>query len=151
MYTGIVVLIGAIFYLFFYFTYGKSLERNVVKADANRETPAVRLRDNVDYVPANKFVLFGHHFASIAGAGPIVGPAIAVVWGWLPALLWVWFGNLLIGSVHDYLALMASVRYDGKSIQWVAGELMGKDIKYVFELYVYFAMVLVIAAFMGVA
>jgi carbon starvation protein len=150
MYTGIVVLIGAIFYLFFYFTYGKSLERNVVKADPNRETPAVRLRDNVDYVPANKFVLFGHHFASIAGAGPIVGPAIAVVWGWLPALLWVWFGNLLIGSVHDYLALMASVRYDGKSIQWVAGELMGKDIKYVFELYVYFAMVLVIAAFMGV-
>jgi len=150
MYTGIVVLIGAIFYLFFYFTYGKSLERNVVKADPKRETPAVRLRDNVDYVPANKFVLFGHHFASIAGAGPIVGPAIAVVWGWLPALLWVWFGNLLIGSVHDYLALMASVRYDGKSIQWVAGELMGKDIKYVFELYVYFAMVLVIAAFMGV-
>jgi carbon starvation protein len=150
MYTGIVVLIGAIFYLFFYFTYGKSLERNVVKADPNRETPAVRLRDNVDYVPANKFVLFGHHFASIAGAGPIVGPAIAVVWGWLPALLWVWFGNLLIGSVHDYLALMASVRYDGKSIQWVAGELMGKDIKYVFELYVYFAMILVIAAFMGV-
>lgn len=150
MYTGIVVLIGAIFYLFFYFTYGKSLERNVVKADPKRETPAVRLRDNVDYVPANKFVLFGHHFASIAGAGPIVGPAIAVVWGWLPALLWVWFGNLLIGSVHDYLALMASVRYDGKSIQWVAGELMGKDIKYVFELYVYFAMVLIIAAFMGV-
>ena len=150
MYTGITVLIGAIFYIFFYFTYGKNLERNVVKADANRETPAVRLRDNVDYIPANKFVLFGHHFASIAGAGPIVGPAIAVVWGWLPALLWVWFGNLLIGSVHDYLALMASVRYDGKSIQWVAGELMGKDIKYVFELYVYFAMVLVIAAFMGV-
>ncbi|MCI4463647.1 MAG: carbon starvation protein A [Caldisericum sp.] len=150
MYTGIAVLIGAIFYLFFYFTYGKNLERNVVKADPNRETPAVRLRDNVDYVPAHKFVLFGHHFASIAGAGPIVGPAIAVVWGWLPALLWVWFGNLFIGSVHDYLALMASVRYDGKSIQWVAGELMGKDIKYVFELYVYFAMVLVIAAFMGV-
>jgi len=150
MYTGITVLIGAIFYIFFYFTYGKNLERNVVKADPKRETPAVSLRDNVDYVPANKFVLFGHHFASIAGAGPIVGPAIAVVWGWLPALLWVWFGNLLIGSVHDYLALMASVRYDGKSIQWVAGELMGKDIKYVFELYVYFAMVLVIAAFMGV-
>ncbi|MGC8788336.1 MAG: carbon starvation CstA family protein [Caldisericum sp.] len=150
MYTGIIVLVGAIFYLFFYFTYGKSLEKNVVKADPNKETPAVRLRDNVDYVPANKFVLFGHHFASIAGAGPIVGPAIAVVWGWLPALLWVWFGNLFIGSVHDYLALMASVRYDGKSIQWVAGELMGKDIKYVFELYVYFAMILVIAAFMGV-
>jgi len=145
----LIVLIGAIFYIFFYFTYGKAIEKNVVKADPNRETPAVRLRDNVDYVPANKFVLFGHHFASIAGAGPIVGPAIAVVWGWLPAIIWVWFGNLFIGSVHDYLSLMASVRYDGKSIQWVAGELMGEGTKYIFELYVFFAMILVIAAFMG--
>lgn len=150
MVTTLIVLIGAIFYLVLYFTYGKSIEKNVVKVDASRETPAVRLRDNVDYVPANKFVLFGHHFASIAGAGPITGPAIAVVWGWLPALLWVWFGNLFIGSVHDYLSLMASVRYDGKSIQWVAGELMGEGTKYIFELYVFFAMILVIAAFMGV-
>lgn len=148
--TLLIALVGAIFYVFFYFTYGKNLEKSVVRADKDRETPAVRLRDNVDFVPANKFVLFGHHFASIAGAGPIVGPAIAVVWGWLPALLWVWFGNLLIGSVHDYLSLMASVRYDGKSIQWVAGELMGEGVKYTFELYVYFAMILVIAAFMGV-
>lgn len=147
--TALIVLIGAIFYITLYFTYGKNIEKNVVKADKNKETPAVRLRDNVDYVPANKFVLFGHHFASIAGAGPIVGPAIAVVWGWLPALMWVWFGNLFIGSVHDYLSLMASVRYDGKSIQWVAGELMGESTKYIFELYVFFAMILVIAAFMG--
>ncbi|MBP8612678.1 MAG: carbon starvation protein A [Candidatus Atribacteria bacterium] len=148
--TGVIVLFAAIFYIVLYFTYGKSIEKNVVKADGSRETPAVRLRDNVDYVPANKFVLFGHHFASIAGAGPITGPAIAVVWGWLPALIWVWFGNLFIGSVHDYLALMASVRYDGKSIQYVAGELMGSRTKYVFELYVFFAMILVVAAFMGV-
>ena len=79
--TGVIILIAAVFYIVLYFTYGKSIERNVVKADGSRETPAVRLRDNVDYVPANKFVLFGHHFASIAGAGPITGPAIAVVWG----------------------------------------------------------------------
>src|SRR5450756_2666310 len=79
--TALIVLFAAAFYIFFYFTYGKSLERNVVRADGTRPTPAVRLRDDVDYVPANKFVLFGHHFASIAGAGPIVGPAIAVVWG----------------------------------------------------------------------
>src|SRR5450759_1883178 len=92
--TALIVLFAAAFYIFFYFTYGKSLERNVVRADGTRSTPAVRLRDDVDYVPANKFVLFGHHFASIAGAGPIVGPAIAVVWGWLPALLWVWFGTV---------------------------------------------------------
>lgn len=148
--TALIVLFAAAFYIFFYFTYGKSLERNVVRADGATPTPAVRLRDDVDYVPANKFVLFGHHFASIAGAGPIVGPAIAVVWGWLPALLWVWFGNLFIGSIHDYLSLMASVRYDGKSIQYVSGELMGKSSKYIFEVYIYFTMILVVAAFMGV-
>lgn len=78
--TALIVLIGAAIYLVSYFTYGKALEKNVVKVDQKRETPAVRLRDNVDYVPANKFVLFGHHFASIAGAGPIAGPAIAVAW-----------------------------------------------------------------------
>jgi carbon starvation protein len=148
--TALIVLFAAAFYIFFYFTYGKALERNVVRADGTVPTPAVRLRDNVDYIPANKFVLFGHHFASIAGAGPIVGPAIAVVWGWFPALLWVWFGNLFIGSIHDYLSLMASVRYDGKSIQWVSGELMGKSSKYIFEVYIYFTMILVVAAFMGV-
>ncbi len=147
--TAIIVLIGAAIYLVSYFTYGKALEKNVVRVDTKRETPAVRLRDNVDYIPANKFVLFGHHFASIAGAGPIAGPAIAMVWGWLPSILWVWFGNLFIGSVHDYLSLMASVRYDGKSIQWVAGKLMGERTKTVFELYVLFAMILVIAAFMA--
>ncbi len=147
--TALIVLIGAAIYLVSYFTYGKALEKNVVRMDTKRETPAVRLRDNVDYMPANKFVLFGHHFASIAGAGPIAGPAIAMVWGWLPSLLWVWFGNLFIGSVHDYLSLMASVRYDGKSIQWVAGKIMGERTKSVFELYVLFAMILVIAAFMA--
>ena len=147
--SALIVLIGAIIYLVSYFTYGKALEKNVVKVDTKRETPAVRLRDNVDYMPANKFVLFGHHFASIAGAGPIAGPAIAMVWGWLPSILWVWFGNLFIGSVHDYLSLMASVRYDGKSIQWVAGKIMGERTKTVFELYVLFAMILVIAAFMA--
>jgi len=148
--TALIVLIGAVFYVVAYFTYGKTLERSVVKPDVKKPTPAVRLRDNIDYVPANKFVLFGHHFASIAGAGPIVGPAIAIVWGWLPALLWVWVGNLFIGAVHDYLSLMASVRYDGRSIQWTAGHLMGKQTKFIFELYVYFAMILIIAAFMGV-
>jgi carbon starvation protein len=147
--TALIVLFAAAFYLFFYFTYGKGLERNVVRVDGTVPTPAVRLRDNVDYIPANKFVLFGHHFASIAGAGPIVGPAIAIVWGWFPALLWVWFGNLFIGSIHDYLSLMASVRYDGKSIQYVSGELMGKSSKYIFEVYIYFTMILVVAAFMG--
>jgi len=148
--TALIVLIGGAIYLFFYFTYGRKLQSEVVRADKDRLTPAVRLRDNVDYMPGQKMVVFGHHFASIAGAGPIVGPAIALAWGWLPALLWVWFGNVFIGGVHDYLSLMASVRYDGKSIQWVAGKLMHPRTKYIFEIFVFFALILVIAAFEGV-
>ncbi|MCD6168279.1 MAG: carbon starvation protein A, partial [Caldisericia bacterium] len=135
--TALLAIIGGAIYIIGYMVYGKGLEREVVKADPNRPTPAVRLRDNVDYMPANKFVLYGHHFASIAGAGPIVGPALAMVWGWLPSILWIWLGNLFIGSVHDYLALMASVRYDGKSVQWISGKLMTPKTKYAFELFVY--------------
>jgi len=133
-----------------YFTYGKSLQNKVVKADPNRPTPAHRLYDGVDYVPAHPLVLYGHHFASIAGAGPIVGPAIAMAWGWLPGLIWVWFGNVFIGAVHDYLALMSSVRYDGKSVQWIAGRLMSRRTGIAFELYIWFALLLVVAAFTSV-
>ncbi len=147
MNSAVVILIAAAIYVGMYFTYGKSLQSKVVRADPNRPTPAHKLYDGVDYVPANPVVLYGHHFASIAGAGPIVGPAVAMAWGWLPGLLWVWFGNIFIGAVHDYLALMSSVRYDGKSVQWIAGRLMSKRTSMAFELYVWFSLVLVVAAF----
>ncbi|WFO75081.1 carbon starvation protein A [Desulfurococcaceae archaeon MEX13E-LK6-19] len=144
---GLLIIIALVLYAIFYFTHGRYLQNKVVKADPNKPTPAQRLYDGVDYVPANKYVLYGHHFASIAGAGPIVGPAIALGWGWLPAILWVWFGNVFVGVVHDYLALMASVRYDGKSIGWVAGELMGRKTMYIFNSYIWFSLLLVVAAF----
>ncbi|WP_457741438.1 carbon starvation CstA family protein [Thermococcus sp.] len=147
MNSAVIILIAAAIYVGMYFSYGKALQNKVVRADPNRPTPAHRLYDGVDYVPANPIVLYGHHFASIAGAGPIVGPAVAMAWGWLPGLLWVWFGNVFIGAVHDYLALMSSVRYDGKSIQWIAGKLMSRKTSLAFELYVWFALVLVVAAF----
>ena len=150
MNSAVVILIAAAIYLGMYFTYGKGLQNKVVRADPNRPTPAHRLYDGVDYVPAHPLVLYGHHFASIAGAGPIVGPAIAMAWGWLPGLLWVWFGNVFIGAVHDYLALMSSVRYDGKSVQWIAGKLMSKKTGISFEFYILFALLLVLAAFMSV-
>ncbi|AEC52400.1 carbon starvation protein a [Pyrococcus sp. NA2] len=150
MNSTVIILVAGIIYVSFYFMYGKGLQNKVVKADPNRPTPAHKLYDGVDYVPAHPLVLYGHHFASIAGAGPIVGPAVAMAWGWIPALLWVWFGNAFIGAVHDYLALMSSVRYDGKSIQWIAGKLMSKRTSMAFELYVWFALLLVIAAFAAV-
>jgi len=145
--AGVAIVLALIIYAIFYFTHGKYLEKKVVKADPRRETPAHKFYDGVDYVPANKAVLYGHHFASIAGAGPIVGPAIALGWGWLPCLLWIWFGNVFIGVVHDYLALMVSVRYDGKSIGWICGRLMSRKSFYVFNAYIWFALLLVVAAF----
>ncbi len=148
--TTVIIIIGFMLYLVLYFTYGKKLERDVVKADDAIETPSKRLYDGVDYIPARKEVLFGHHFSSIAGAAPIIGPALAICWGWLPGLLWVWFGNIFIGAVHDYLALVASIRYDGRSIQFVAQDLMGKKTGRSFYWIVFFLLVLVVAAFAAV-
>ncbi len=149
--TTVLIIIGLLIYVFFYHTYGKALERDVVRADDSNPTPAHRLYDGVDYVPAvNKWVLFGHHFASIAGAAPIVGPAIAMAWGFVPALLWIWFGNVFVGAVHDYLALSASMRHDGKSIQWIAGKLMSDRTGKIFEIFILFLLILVVAAFSAI-
>ncbi len=147
MLTAVMIILAIVIYLVFYFTHGKYLEKKVFRASPGAETPARKFYDGVDYVPANKYVLYGHHFASIAGAGPIVGPTLALGWGWLPSLLWVWFGNVFIGVVHDYLSLAASVRYDGRSIAWIAGELMGKSARVAFNMYIWFALLLVVAAF----
>ncbi len=145
--TTLIVIVGLAAYVILYFTYGRKLETNVVKASNDNEAPSQRLFDGVDYVPAKKPVLFGHHFASIAGAAPIVGPVLAMAWGWVPALLWVWFGNIFIGAVHDYLSLMASVRYDGRSIQFVATDVISKRTGKTFYWLVFFLLILVIAAF----
>jgi carbon starvation protein len=145
--TTFIIIIGFLIYLVLYFTYGKKLEKDVVIASDANEAPSKRLYDGVDFISARKEVLFGHHFASIAGAAPIIGPALAICWGWVPAILWVWFGNIFIGAVHDYLALMASIRYDGKSVQFVATDLMGKRTGYAFYWIVFFLLILVVAAF----
>ncbi len=148
--TTLIILIGLAVYVLLYFLYGKKLEKDVVGASDKNEAPSSRLYDGVDYIPARKEVLFGHHFSSIAGAAPIIGPALAMAYGWAPGLLWVWFGNVFIGAVHDYLALMASVRYDGRSIQFVASDLMGKRTGTAFYWLVFFLLVLVVAAFAAV-
>ncbi|MDR1178958.1 MAG: carbon starvation protein A [Spirochaetales bacterium] len=142
-----IALIALAIYLVFYFVYGKKLQTNLCRSHEAPDAPSKRLSDGVDYVPTSKYVLFGHHFASIAGAGPITGPAIAVVWGWLPGLLWIWFGNIFVGAIHDYLALVASVRYDGRSVQYVAQDLMGKRAGKSFGWFLLFLCILVVAAF----
>jgi carbon starvation protein len=145
--STVVLLASLVLYLVFYFTYGKSLEKNLLKSHEAPEAPSKRLADGVDYVPASKYVLFGHHFASIAGAGPIVGPALAIGWGWAPCLAWIWLGNIFIGAIHDYLALTSSVRYDGRSVQYVAQDLIGKKAGKTFGWFILFLCILVVAAF----
>jgi len=142
-----IALFALALYLVFYFTFGKTLRDKLLKSDKAPAAPSERLSDGVDYVPTNKFVLFGHHFASIAGAGPITGPAMAVAWGWLPGLLWIWFGNIFLGAIHDYLALAASVRYDGRSVQFVAQDMIGKKAGKTFSWFILFLCILVVAAF----
>ncbi len=152
MYVIVILLIAFAVYAAAYLFYGKKiLEQKVVKASPDRLTPAYEKFDGIDYVPANKYVLYGHHFASIAGAGPIIGPALAMVWGWGLPLLWVLFANVFIGAVHDYLALMSSVRHGGLSIMSISENVMGRKAKYIFLAYVWFSLVLLLAAFLSVS
>lgn len=149
MSTTLMIVLAVVIYVAVYLIYGRHVGR-VAKLDAKNVTPAHRLYDGVDYVPAKWPVVFGHHFASIAGAGPIVGPIVGITWGWAPAILWIWFGNAFIGAVHDFMAVISSVRYDGRSVQWIAGEVMKPRVSLVFGIFVWIAMVLVIAAFTNV-
>ena len=142
-----IVLITLASFVIAYFTYGRFLSRRVFSLTPERNTPAVLVNDGIDYVPAPKEVLFGHHFASIAGLGPIMGPAIAVIWGWLPALLWVVLGSILIGGVHDLSSLALSLRYQGRSIGDASRELIGKRAWILFLLIIYFLLSLAMGVF----
>lgn len=142
-----VVLAAAILFLLAYRFYGKLFGQKVLGLDPDRPTPAQEINDGIDYVPTRPAVLFGHHFASIAGLGPIVGPAIAVVWGWLPAILWVVFGSIFIGAVHDFAVLGISIRHRGRSIGDVADEVLGPRARVLFMLIILFAIVLAMGVF----
>lgn len=137
------------FFAFFvaYHTYGRWLGSKIFALDAAAEVPSKQLRDDVDYVPTRKEVIFGHHFTSIAGTGPIVGPAIAVFWGWLPALLWVVFGSIFIGAVHDFGALVVSIRNRGQTVGEIAGRMITPRAKILFLLILFFALTIVIGIF----
>ncbi|MEM6689195.1 MAG: carbon starvation protein A [Planctomycetota bacterium] len=143
----IIALIAIVVLTTAYFTYGRWLARVVFRLDAKTSTPAERLRDDSDYLPTPKGIVFGHHFTSIAGTGPIVGPAIAVMWGWLPALLWVLFGSVLVGAVHDFGSLVVSLRHDGRSVGDVAGSVLNRRVRVLFLLVLFLALTVVLAIF----
>ncbi len=130
--------------------YARYLSRRLFELDAARPTPAHRLRDDVDYVPANRYVLFGHQFASITGLSPMLGPAIAVIWGWLPALAWVVLGAVFVGAVHDFGALAVSIRARGLSIGKVTESLVGPRAKTLFHLLIFFLIALAMGVFVHV-
>lgn len=145
--NGIAVLvIGIVILVVAYLTYGKWLAKQW-GIDPSKETPSHTEEDGVDYVPAKAPVLMGHHFSSIAGAGPINGPIQAAVFGWVPVLLWVLIGGIFFGAVHDFGALFASIRHKGQSIGEVIADTMGSKAKKLFIIFSYLTLILVVAAF----
>ncbi|MFQ5877103.1 MAG: carbon starvation protein A [Acidobacteriota bacterium] len=150
MNPAIVTLLCFLGYLAAYFGYARFLARRVFHLDGSAVTPAHALGDGIDYVPTNRYVLFGHHYASIAGLSPMLGPAIAVIWGWVPALLWVVLGTALIGAVHDFSALVVSMRARGMSIGRVAEDIMGRRAKTLFHLIIFFLVALAMGVFVYV-
>lgn len=144
--SGILVaLIGMVIFALGYKYYSKFVAEKIFRLDPNYVTPAHRYKDGVDFVPTNKFVLWGHHFTSVAGAAPILGPAIAVYWGWLPAFLWVILGTVFAAGVHDFGTLVLSVRNKGQSVGTLAHRLVGQRAKILF-LFIILILVLMVNA-----
>ena len=143
---AILLIIGIVFFVFAYRFYGRYLEK-LFGVNPERRTPAHEKRDGIDYVPTKPTILFGHHFASIAGAGPIVGPVLAAYLGWMPVVLWVLFGCVFVGAVHDFAALFISIRHDGRSIGSVIEEYLGYSGRQIFLSFCWAALILIIAIF----
>lgn len=134
-------------YFVVYRFYARHLGSRIFQLDPTKSTPAHDMNDGVDYVPCRRAILFGHHYASIAGLAPMLGPAIAVIWGWLPGMLWVVLGTLFIGAVHDFGALVVSMRHKGLSVGKVAEDLIGRRAKSIFLLIILFLICLVMGVF----
>lgn len=147
MQTLLIALLSGLGFIVAYHTYGRWLGQKIFKLSADWVCPSHRLNDGQDYVPTRKGVVFGHHFTSIAGTGPIVGPAIAIMWGWLPALLWVVFGSIFIGAVHDLGALVVSLRNNGQTVGDIAGRVINRRVRLLFLFVLFMALTIVLAIF----
>ncbi|PAY19467.1 carbon starvation protein A [Rhodopirellula sp. SM50] len=147
MSTLFVAVLSMVGFVVAYNTYGRWLAKRLFGLTDDARMPSEECRDDIDFVPTRKSIVFGHHFTSIAGTGPIVGPALAVFWGWLPALLWVVFGAILIGGVHDLAALVISIRNKGQTIGQAAGRLISPRAKVLFLIVLALALSIVLAVF----
>lgn len=127
--------------------YSHYLSQKIFDLTNDKPTPAHALQDGRDYVPTSHSVLWGHHFSSIAGAAPIVGPAVAIIWGWIPALLWIVFGTVFIGAAHDFATLVVSMANKGESLASVSGKLISQRVRRLFQIVILFLVWMVIAVF----
>jgi len=143
----LIMVVALVGYIVMYQLYGKYIGRKIFAISATAKVPSVELEDGTDYVPTKKEVIFGHHFTSIAGTGPIVGPAIAIIWGWVPAMLWIFIGTIIMGAVHDFGALIISMRNQGKSIAEYTAKYINDRTKVFFFLIVFLELWIVIAIF----
>lgn len=150
MSPAVVALCAFAAYFLGYRVYSRFLARDVFELDDNARTPAHELRDDVDYVPTRPSILFGHHFASITGLAPMLGPAVAVIWGWLPAVCWVVLGALFVGCVHDMGALVVSVRHEGMSVGEVARSVISPRARTLFHFIIFFGVALAMGVFVYV-
>ncbi|MGI9206135.1 MAG: carbon starvation CstA family protein [Woeseiaceae bacterium] len=147
MQSVMIVVMGIAGMSFGWFVYSKFIATKIYQLDADFVTPAHEFNDGVDYHPTNKYVLWGHHFTSVAGAAPIVGPAIAVYWGWVPAVLWVTIGTIFFAGVHDFGAIWASARHKGKSIGALSEEVIGSRTRALFMIVIFLVLLMVNAVF----
>ena len=146
--NSLIIIVGAgLLYIIAYNTYGKYLGSKIFKLSAEAVCPSTELQDNVDFVPTKKSILFGHHFTSIAGTGPIIGPAVAIIWGWVPAMIWILVGSIFMGAVHDFGAMVVSLRNQGRSIGDLASDIINKRVRTLFLLIIFFELWVVVAIF----
>ncbi len=147
METFLLLFITFFGYVLMYRFYGHFIGKAIFKISDSARVPSVEYNDGIDFVPTKKEIIFGHHFTSIAGTGPIVGPAIAIIWGWVPALLWVFLGSVLMGAVHDFGSLIISMRNEGKSISEFTAKYINPRTRIFFFVVVFLALWIVIAIF----
>jgi len=142
-----VIVVGLALYGLAYYGYVKWFDKNVIQSDPKRTTPARTYMDGVEFFPTNRYVLFGFQWKSIAALGPVLGPILAIQWGWLPAMLWILFGNIFIGWIHDYTSMMASVRSEGSSFGPITYELISPRARTILLSYILFYLILLLSSF----
>jgi carbon starvation protein len=143
----LLVLISLAGYILAYRLYGRYLGNRLFRLSLLNKMPSHEYNDGVDYVPTRRNIVFGHHFTTIAGLGPIVGPAIGIIWGWLPAFLWIFFGSIFMGAVHDFTTLVVSARNKGKTIGELTGNFVSPAARLAFQSIMQLLLFIVLAVF----